>query len=372
VALLPGQQQEEATTVSVPSRQFEGDREQVTAVPVTASLPASRRGITAAAAATTGAPPAVVVTESVTTTTTLPSPSSAVEEEEEEDIDRLVYTSEETNNDTVRIVLSTLPTQPPPPPSRAGPSPAGQEDVLGGHRSAMQAAGIESVGVKCPPRRVRSVSWPWTAAGTTAETACPVGTRGTARWACQLATPAIGHHKKGGLPATAVWEPSGAPDLSECQSGWMGRILADLRKSDAVGTIAADLVQYVAANPLYGGDIGGAVSAMTIIAEKLEYQLAAIPTMEQREAMVVEVGQALVRTASSLLDVDSLAAWTDLPRRGRTLAAFMAALERTGHLLPRAIAADREVSISSQNVCKYLRFAFVAILFIYTPLHHCC
>ena len=284
-----------------------------------------------------GATPLV---EPVETTTMDPSLSIVVDEDDD-DIDKLVYTSEETNNDTVRIVLSTL------APQRLDPTaPSGGQE--GSHQSAMQGAAASPVAAKCPPRRVRTISWPWTVVGPVAEVACPVGTRGTARWSCQLSS-----SQKG--PAAPVWEPSGTPDLSECQSTWMGRILADLRKSDAVGTIAADLVQYVAANPLYGGDMAAAVSAMTIIAEKLEYQLAAIPTMEQREAMVVEVVQSLVRTASSLLDVDSLAAWADLPaaRRGRSLAAFLAALERTGHLLPKAIALDREVSISSQNVCKY-------------------
>lgn len=205
---------------------------------------------------------------------------------------------------------------------------------------------------KCPPWRVRSVSWPSTTAGTEIVVACPVGTRGLARWKCQLAAT----NASGKSPVSAVWEPVGMPDLSGCQSIWMSSILTDLRKSDAVVTIAVDLIQYVSANPLYGGDISGGVSAMTIIGEKLKCQLDTIPTPGQREAMVVEVAQSLVHTASSLLNVDNLAAWTDLPasRRGRALVAFMAALERTGHLLPGAISAGPEVSISSKNVCTYV------------------
>jgi latrophilin 1 len=271
--------------------------------------------------------------------------------DDDDDIDKLVYTSEESNNETVRIILSTL-GQP------QSPTAAPQEQEAAKHQP--QAAAPDKaahVTAKCPPRRVRTVSWPWTAVGTVAEVACPVGTGGTARWACQIAGGSgSSRQSKETAAVTAAWEPAApTPDLSECQSTWMGRILADLRKSDAVGTIAADLVQYVAANPLYGGDIAATVSAMTIIGEKLEYQLTAIPTMEQREAMVVEVAQSLLRTASSLLDVDSLAAWMDLPPRlrRRTLADFLGALERAGHLLPHAIPADREVSISSQNVCKF-------------------
>jgi hypothetical protein len=292
------------------------------------------------------------------------TPSSGGENDDDDDIEKLVYTSEETNNETVRIILSTLAGLPPSPPTTAAvPEEDATSAAAGDEQPGMFAphAAPPAAITKCPPRRVRTVSWPWTAAGTTAEVACPVGTRGTARWRCSLSSGGGGggRNAKETAAIAAVWEPAAAPDLSECQSTWMGRILADLRKSDAVGTIAADLVQYVTANPLYGGDVAAAVSAMTIVGEKLEYQLAAIPTMEQREVMVVEVAQSLVRTASGLLDVDSLAAWRDLPPRvrGRTLAAFLAALERAGHLLPRAIPADREVSISSQNVCKYIFYS---------------
>jgi hypothetical protein len=353
----------------------ENDSDEAAIITTTASpLSSSRRSYQRKGTTAVVTVPGDVVTTTARTQETTSS-SLAGENDDDDDIEKLVYTSEETNNETVRIILSTLAGLPPITPTTAADVPeedatsaaatAGDDDEQPG-KFAPQAAPPAAV-TKCPPRRVRTVSWPWTAVGTTAEVACPVGTRGTARWRCSLSSGGGGgRNAKETAAIAAVWEPAAAPDLSECQSTWMGRILADLRKSDAVGTIAADLVQYVTANPLYGGDVAAAVSAMTIVGEKLEYQLAAIPTMEQREVMVVEVAQSLVRTASGLLDVDSLAAWRDLPPRvrGRTLAAFLAALERAGHLLPRAIPADREVSISSQNVCKYssLKYFIIAIV----------
>jgi hypothetical protein len=358
------------TTAAAPTARGGGDAfvadDEAAIITTTASPSSSRRSYQRKGTAAVVTVPGDVVTTPARTQETTSS-SLAGENDDDDDIEKLVYTSEETNNETVRIILSTLAGLPANPPTTTAAVPeedatsaaAGNEEQPG--IFAPQAAPPAAV-TKCPPRRVRTVSWPWTAVGTTAEVACPVGTRGTARWRCSLSSGGGGRNAKE-TAAIAVWEPAAAPDLSECQSTWMGRILADLRKSDAVGTIAADLVQYVTANPLYGGDVAAAVSAMTIIGEKLEYQLAAIPTMEQREVMVVEVAQSLVRTASGLLDVDSLAAWRDLPPRvrGRTLAAFLAALERAGHLLPRAIPADREVSISSQNVCKYSSLQYFII-----------
>ncbi len=361
--------QKETTAVAATARGggdafvVETDSDEAAIITTTASpLSSSRRSYQRkGTAAVVTVPGDVITTTARAAQETTPS-SSAGENDDDDDIEKLVYTSEESNNETVRIILSTLAGLPANPPTTAAAVPeedatsaAAYDDDQQPGMFAPQAATPAAV-TKCPPRRVRTVSWPWTAVGTTAEAACPVGTRGTARWHCSLSSGGGGGRNAKETAAIAAWEPTAMPDLSECQSTWMGRILADLRKSDAVGTIAADLVQYVTANPLYGGDVAAAVSAMTIIGEKLEYQLAAIPTMEQREVMVVEVAQSLVRTASGLLDVDSLAAWRDLPPRvrGRTLAAFLAALERAGHLLPRAIPADREVSISSQNVCKYL------------------
>merc|ERR1719192_3180777 len=146
----------------------------------------------------------------------------------------------------------------------------------------------------CPPRNIRALRWSWTVPGGVARQACPPGTTGEASWTCGLTVdPGTG-------AASPVWSPS-SPDLSHCQSVWMEKIISELRTSDLIINLANDLMQYVSVNALYGKDITSAIDAMTIIAEKMQYQLREIPTREQREAMVMELVQSLTKIASFLL-----------------------------------------------------------------------
>merc|ERR1719422_829402 len=93
------------------------------------------------------------------------------------------------------------------------------------------------------------------------------------------------------------------------------------------------------------------------IAEKMQYQLKSIPTMEQRVAMVMELVQSVTKTASSLLSDGNIPAWQDLPvsQQNRFLSNFIVALEKTGSLLPDAVALDQEVSMSSDNLLLTVR-----------------
>ncbi len=97
------------------------------------------------------------------------------------------------------------------------------------------------------------------------------------------------------------------------------------------------------------------ISALTIITEKMEFQMNTIPTPEQREAMVVEVAQSLLKVGSVLLEVENLEAWQDLPDllRSKFVSGFMNTLDRFTVLLHTALIKDQELSISSPNLCKY-------------------
>ena len=147
----------------------------------------------------------------------------------------------------------------------------------------------------------------------------------------------------------------------------MEKIISELRTSDLIINLANDLMQYVSVNALYGKDITSAIDAMTIIAEKMQYQLREIPTREQREAMVMELVQSLTKIASFLLADKNLPAWQDLPaaQQTRFLTNFISALEKTGSLLPGVVEADQEVSMSSDNLCE-LQMTFLAKISIST------
>ena len=218
--------------------------------------------------------------------------------------------------------------------------------------------GTESPQRLCPPRNIRGLRWSWTVPGTVARQSCPPGTTGEARWTCSQTTdPTTG-------TSSPAWSPA-SPDLSQCQSVWMEKIISELRTSDLIINLANDLMQYVSVNALYGKDITSAVDAMTTIAEKMQYQLREIPTREQREAMVMELVQSLTKIGSFLLADKNLPAWQDLPANQQTrfLTNFISALEKTGSLLPGVVEADQEVSpVSKATVLALYDLAISPLL----------
>lgn len=78
--------------------------------------------------------------------------------------------------------------------------------------------------------------------------------------------------------------------------------------------------------------------------------------------MAMEVAQSISKVASNLLEVKNLSAWKDLPSRLRTklITSFISTLQQFLLILPRTIANDREVSLSSPNLCKF--FYFISII----------
>merc|ERR1712038_2184744 len=247
------------------------------------------------------------------------------EEEREEERKRLAYSSFTKEEEEVRVHISTL-----------APSPS-----VAPHMDTISPLSM------CPPRNIRALSWSWSRPGSTASLACPPGTTGSATWTCSSSSSGSG---------TPQWATP-SPDLSDCQSLWMAKIIRELRKSELILGLASELMQYVSANPLYGGDIKSAVNAMTIITEKMQYQLEKVPTLEQREAMVMELAQATVKTASSLLSPENLPAWQDLPtsQRSKFVSHLVSTLDRAGSLLPNSLSPDREASVSSSNVLLTVR-----------------
>ena len=243
----------------------------------------------------------------------------------EEERKRLAYSSFSSQEEEVRVHISTL-----------APAPS-----VAPHMDTISPLSM------CPPRNIRALSWSWSRPGSTASLACPPGTTGSATWTCSSSSSGSG---------TPQWATP-SPDLSDCQSLWMAKIIRELRKSELILGLASELMQYVSANPLYGGDIKSAVNAMTIITEKMQYQLEKVPTVEQREAMVMELAQATVKTASSLLSPENLPAWQDLPnsQRARFVSHLVSTLERAGSLLPNSLSPDREASVSSTNVLLTVR-----------------
>ncbi len=203
----------------------------------------------------------------------------------------------------------------------------------------------------CPPRTSRTLSFPRSRAGSLITLSCPLGTRGEARWKCSG-------------DGSGMWATD-SPDLSQCRSIWLLKIHDQLkRKSVSIVHLAKEMSHYTASNPLYGGDILALIDAIGVITEKMLYELSDIPSVEQREAVVMEIVQCVIKTASFMVSEANRDAWLDLQEqdqdsiggggrgRKRTLTHFTRALKNAGLLLPLAVRENQEVTVSSPNICK--------------------
>ena len=139
----------------------------------------------------------------------------------------------------------------------------------------------------CPPTLVRTLEWPSTRPREVASLPCPMGTVGMATWKCE---------------DTATWRV-GHPDLSQCESLWLGQVHEQLRRKESVVHLAKEMAHYSASNPLYGGDVSALTNAIGVMTEKMMYELAEIPTADQREAVVMEVVQGVIKTSSVMIEV---------------------------------------------------------------------
>jgi len=88
----------------------------------------------------------------------------------------------------------------------------------------------------------------------------------------------------------------------------------------------------------------------------MDFSLEEVPTDRQREAVVVEIVQALMKSASLMMEPRNRPGWMDLgddevPRMVTMLART---LKASGLLLPKAARENQEITVSSPNICKCL------------------
>jgi len=192
----------------------------------------------------------------------------------------------------------------------------------------------------CPPQLMRTIDWPRTLAGKTAAIPCPLSTQGMATWECSEA---------------GKWS-SPRPDLSNCRSLWLSKIHEQLRSPLPPVHLAKETAHYANSNALFGGDISALLSAMGALAEKMEFSLSDMPTDLQKEAVVVEIVQALMKSGSLMMEPRNRPAWMDLSEDelSRTVTTLARTLKASGLLLPKAAKENQEITVSSPNICKLL------------------
>ena len=154
--------------------------------------------------------------------------------------------------------------------------------------------------------------WNWTKAGDDAIQVCPQGSSGFARWTCG---------KNG------VWQPASAPNLGECQSLWLSRMEQRLgRQGDnhdpqTISQIAVELSGATETRPLYGGDFLIMAKITQTLVYRTRQELYVMQSQDDKETMVAELFQAVMKATSNLLDVERNDAWQDLDVKQRALSA---------------------------------------------------
>lgn len=225
--------------------------------------------------------------------------------------------------------------------------------------------------------------WNWTRAGSEVSQPCPGGATGYARWYC------------GQTASAAHWYPS-SPDLSGCKSVWLTSLDSRIGEGDSIISIANDLASVTHSKTLYGGDMMAAASLLKQMAVKMAKDLEAFPDWRQREAIVTELVQSVIRAGSSLLGSAQSLAWRDLGLAvsgGRaataadgplpdseahyhartTATALLTGLEENAFLLANTINRQKNYFQSYDNICKFSlfdsnRIAFSHIFLIKTTV----
>lgn len=173
---------------------------------------------------------------------------------------------------------------------------------------------------------------------------CPDGTTGFAKWKCSK------------IDGETQWTPQ-YPDLSECRSVW----LTSLEQRVLVGNgplikITSDLAQVTSSNKtLYGGDMMITTKIIQKMAQKMSKDIQTFPDYRQREAIVTEMLNDVIRTGSNLLDSTQHPSWKDLSHKEqmRVATSLLIGLEENAFLLADTVTREKTVDQIVKNISKY-------------------
>jgi len=200
---------------------------------------------------------------------------------------------------------------------------------------------LEAVSNHCPPATVRNMFWNWTMAGNSAIQPCPGGSTGFAKWRCA---------------SDANWY-SGSPDLSECQSHWLRRLDTRLHNGESVISVSTDLAAVTETRSLYGGDLLMTAQLMQSLAHRLRQDLFSMANQEQKETLVAELMQNIMKTASNLLEDMQELAWSDLRPSERAAAGtnLVLGIEENAFLFADTVNNEKNLVDVTNNILSSVR-----------------
>ncbi|XP_018016965.1 latrophilin Cirl isoform X1 [Hyalella azteca] len=191
----------------------------------------------------------------------------------------------------------------------------------------------------CPPSFGRGLYWNWTRGGDVAVQSCPGGATGWARRKCY----------------PSGW--AGPADLGECRSAWLTALEARASSHDAVLSVADDLATVTANKALYGGDLTTAARLISTLARRMTLDVSSFPDARQKEALVTELLNNALSTASSLLAAGIGGPWGDLAphERRHAVTQLMVGLEEAAFLLADALPRDTQAAYYDSHVLASAR-----------------
>ncbi|XP_058454822.1 latrophilin Cirl [Malaya genurostris] len=240
----------------------------------------------------------------------------------------------------------------------------------------------------CGPTTARNLFWNVTRVGEANVQPCPGGATGIAKWRCVAIgslTPEQRLHlqheqqqqqsflddnnksdisfnsnlsgRNGADGAVATWY-SYQPDLTQCRSLWLNNLEIRVNQQDSsLISIANDLSQVTSSKTLYGGDMLVATKIIQTMSQKMHFDIETIPDQRQRESLVYELLNSVVKTGSNLLDQSQHASWLDLSVEDqmRVATSLLTGLEDNAFLLADTILRERHVVQKVKNILLSIR-----------------
>ncbi|XP_052863199.1 latrophilin Cirl-like [Anopheles cruzii] len=148
------------------------------------------------------------------------------------------------------------------------------------------------------------------------------------------------------------------PDLTQCRSLWLNNLEVRVQQPESsLISIANDLAQVTSSKTLYGGDMLVATKIVQTMAQRMHHDIETIPDQRQREALVFELLNSVVKTGSNLLDRSQHASWLDLSVEDqmRVATSLLTGLEDSAFLLADTILREKHVVQKVKNILISIR-----------------
>lgn len=260
----------------------------------------------------------------------------------------------------------------------------------------------------CGPTTARNLFWNFTRVGEMNVQPCPGGATGIAKWRCaqsDRSNAMISQYNRNNDVVNhadddqqqifdntnnrLMWQPA-TPDLTQCRSLWLNNLevrvnqrdsslvsiandlsqvcficsvasfvfaviaLRKLRKLNLNVVFSPQLIQVTNSKTLYGGDMLVTTKIIQTMSEKMTYDIETFPDQKQREAIVSELLNGIVKTGSNLLDETQHLSWLDLSFEDqmRVATSLLTGLEDNAFLLADTIARERNVVQKVKNICE--------------------